>query len=219
MKLHWSPRSPFVRKVMIVLHETGQVGDVQYVRNAVAMNQPNAAVMADNPLSKLPTLVLDNGDALFDSHVIAEYFDRRHRGAKLFPAEQGAYFKALTWQALGDGLLENLLLWRNWATERGQDALAGTDTYTRAFALKTNTTLDHLENIASELGATPFNIGHVTIGTLLSYLDFRWAKLDWRAKHPRLAAWHEGFEARPSIIATRISDDDALPVAAKGHSA
>jgi len=219
MKLHWSPRSPFVRKVMIVLHETGQIGGVQYVRNPVAMSEPNATVMADNPLGKIPTLVLDNGEVLFDSHVISEYFDRRHSGAKLFPAEQEAYFRALTWQALGDGLLENLLLWRNWATERGLDPLAGADAYTRAFALKTGTTLDRLESVASELDAAPFNIGHVTIGTMLSYLDFRWPKLEWRTGRTRLAGWHERFERRPSVMATGITNDDTLPVAAKGHSA
>lgn len=219
MKLHWSPRSPFVRKVMIVLHETGQVGDVQYLRNPVAMNQPNAAVMADNPLNKIPTLVLDSGEVLFDSHVIAEYFDRRHGGRKLFPAGPDAYFRALTWQALGDGLLETLLLWRNWATERRLDPLAETDTYTRAFALKTDATLDRLDRLAADLDAAPFNIGHVTIGTLLSYLDFRWAKLDWRATRPRLAAWHAHFETRPSVMATRISEDDTVPVAAQERSA
>lgn len=219
MKLHWSPRSPFVRKVMIVLYETKQAGDVQYMRNPVAMNAPNAAVMADNPLGKIPTLVLDNGETLFDSHVIAEYFDRRHNGPKLFPTEQSAYFRALTWQAMGDGLLEILLLWRNWASEPGVDALAGTDAYTRAFLLKTKTTLDHLESIADELSAAPFNIGHVTIGTLLSYLNFRWADLDWRATHPRLATWHERFEERSSVIATRISNDDTLPAVAQEQSA
>jgi len=219
MKLHWSPRSPFVRKIMIVLHETGQAADVEYVRNPVAMNRPNAVVMADNPLSKIPTLVLDDGTALFDSRVIAEYLDRRHDGPKLFPADPHAYFKALKWQALGDGLLDILLLWRNWTNEMKVDPLAGTDAFSRSFALKTAASLDVLEAIAGELADTPLNIGHVTIGAALSYLDYRWDKLGWRGTRKRLAAWHEDFEHRPSAIKSRISEDDTLPSFATGGRA
>lgn len=219
MKLHWSPRSPFVRKVMIVLHETGQAADIEYVRNPVAMNRPNATVMADNPLSKIPTLVLDDGTALFDSRVIAEYLDRRHNGPKLFPADPQAYFKALKWQALGDGMLDILLLWRNWANELKVDPLAEANAFSRAFALKTTTSLDLLEATASELAAESLNIGHVTIGAALSYLDYRWEKLDWRNTRKRLAAWHEEFERRPSAVKSRISEDDTLPSFSSGGCA
>ena len=69
MKLFWSPRSPFVRKVMIVLHETGQLADVTLERQVVAMSKPNDIVLAANPLNKIPTLVLDDGQVLFDSRV------------------------------------------------------------------------------------------------------------------------------------------------------
>ena len=75
MKLHWSPRSPFVRKVMILLHETGLTDRVETVRSVVAMHQTNPELMRDNPLNKLPTLVLDDGSALFDSPVVCEYLD------------------------------------------------------------------------------------------------------------------------------------------------
>ena len=75
MKLHWSPRSPFVRKVMIVAHERGLLGRLQCVRTVAAMTTPHAALMRDNPLSKIPTLVLDDGMALYDSPVICEYLD------------------------------------------------------------------------------------------------------------------------------------------------
>lgn len=211
MKLHWSPRSPFVRKVMIVLHETGQAGDVEYLRNPVAMSEPNAAVMADNPLSKIPTLLLDDGTALFDSRVIAEYLDRRHSGPKLFPAEQRAYFNALTWQSLADGMLDILLLWRNWATDRGIDPLAGADVFTRSFALKIESALDRLEAKCDSFAAGPLTIGHVATAAALSHLDFRWAKLAWRSKRPRLAAWQETFERRPAAIKSRISEDDTVP--------
>ncbi len=80
MKLHWSPRSPFVRKVMIVAHETGIADRLQCVRTVAAMMKPHAELMVDNPLSKIPTLVLDDGTVLYDSAVICEYFDGLHSG-------------------------------------------------------------------------------------------------------------------------------------------
>src|SRR2546430_2074043 len=85
MKLHWSPRSPFVRKVMIVAHETGLLPRIELIRSVAAMGAPNEAIMRDNPLSKIPTLVLDDGTSLYDSVVICEYLDSLHAGPKFFP--------------------------------------------------------------------------------------------------------------------------------------
>ena len=110
MKLHWSPRSPFVRKVMIAAHETGLVDRLTCVRTVVAMTAPNAALLSDNPLSKIPTLVLDDGSALYDSGVICEYLDTLHDGSKLFPADAKARWTALRRHALGSGLLDLLIL-------------------------------------------------------------------------------------------------------------
>jgi glutathione S-transferase len=76
MKLHWSPRSTFVRKVMVFAHETGLVNRLTCVRTVVAMKAPNAALLPDNPLSKIPTLVLDDGSRLYDSGVICKYSTR-----------------------------------------------------------------------------------------------------------------------------------------------
>ena len=99
MKLHWSPRSPYVRKVMIVAHEHGVAGSIDRVRSAVAMTQPNPELMRDNPLSKIPALLLDDGPALFDSAVICEYLDSLH-GGSLFPANGPERWQALRWHAL-----------------------------------------------------------------------------------------------------------------------
>ena len=106
MRLHWSPRSPFVRKVMIAAHATGLADRIECVRTLAAATKPHPELMRDNPLSKIPTLVLDDGSALYDSPVICEYFDRLHDGAKLFPPEGPARLTALRWQALGDGLMD-----------------------------------------------------------------------------------------------------------------
>ena len=209
MKLHWSPRSPFVRKVMIVLHETGQIDRVRCVRSAVGMAQINEALLLDNPLNKIPTLLLDDGRVLFDSRVICEYLDGLHSGTRLFPMDRDAYFRAVTWQALGDGLTDTLLVWRNWAIERGLAPEDQSDAYLVAFARKTDSALDALDRDAPALQAAPFGIGHIAIGCALGQLDFRWADRDWRRRRPALAGWEIEFADRPSAQATAIVDDSA----------
>jgi len=202
MKLHWSPRSPFARKVMVFAHEAGLAGSIELVRSVVAMRQPNAAVMRDNPLGKLPTLVLDDGRTLFDSAVICEYLDGLHGGARLFPASGEARWQALRWHALGNGLLDLLVLWRNvreWEAPP-RDLLD-------AFDLKNCATLDLLEKETPALEAAAFGIGHVAILCALGYLDYRFAGFDWRAGRPRLAAWYEVQAQRPSMRLTVPSDD------------
>src|SRR6201988_1768224 len=110
MKLHWSPRSPFVRKVMIAAHELGLVDRLTCVRTVAATTRPHEALMEDNPLSKIPTLVLDDGTVLYDSPVICEYLDSLHSGPKLFPAWPER-LTALRRLALGDGMLDIALAW------------------------------------------------------------------------------------------------------------
>jgi glutathione S-transferase len=202
MKLHWSPRSPFVRKVMIFAHETGLVDRLTCVRTVVAMTTPNATLLPDNPLSKIPTLVLDDGSPLYDSGVICEYLDTLHDGPQLFPATGAARWTALRRQALGDGFLDFLLLWRH-ERERSQPWQPMLD----AFTAKYQATLRSLEREASYLGDTPFGIGHIAVGCGLSYLDFRFADLDWRGGHPEIAAWHASFAQRPSAKATEVVED------------
>jgi glutathione S-transferase len=197
MKLHWSPRSPFVRKVMIAAHETGLVDRLTCVRTVVAMTEPNTNLLSDNPLSKIPTLVLDDGSPLYDSLVICEYFDAMHDGPKLFPTDPKARWTALRRHALGNGLLDMLILWRG-ERERQQPSQPHLD----AFAVKYKATLKALEKESPEIGATPFGIGHIAIGCALSYADFRFADLNWRAGHPQTAAWHASFSQRPSARAT-----------------
>src|SRR3954471_24470429 len=87
MLLHWSPRSPFVRKVMIVAHELGLSDRIETVRTVVAPSQPNTELMKENPQSRLPTLRAADGMVIYDSPVICEYFDSLHNDAKLFPAD------------------------------------------------------------------------------------------------------------------------------------
>lgn len=202
MKLHWSPRSPFVRKVMIVAHERGLAGRIVRVRTVAAMTRPHAELMQDNPLSKIPTLILDDGTALYDSPVICEYLDALDGPPQLFPQQPEARLLALRRQALGDGFLDMMVTLRN-ERERAQPS----EIHMASTAVRKAAVLDRLDNEADALAAAPFDIGHIAIGCALSYLDFRFAAEDWRKHHPRLTAWHASFAARPSVQATQFADD------------
>ncbi|WP_343737012.1 glutathione S-transferase N-terminal domain-containing protein [Achromobacter sp.] len=199
MKLHWSPRSPFVRKVMIVLDEAGIADRVTLVRTPVAMDKPNLDLVPDNPLIKLPTLVLEDGTALYDSRVICAYLDTL-TGAGLLPADLRARLLAERRQALGDGFLDALLLFRQ---ERNKPAARQTPAWLDAFALKTRAVLAALEAEAPALQASGFDLGLIAIGCALSYMDYRFPDIAWRDGHPALAAWHARFAARPSVMRTQ----------------
>lgn len=207
MKLHWSPRSPFVRKVMIVLKETELEPQVTCVRSAVMMAaDPNPEVLRDNPLGKIPTLVLDDGTALFDSRVICEYLAGRSDGAAMIPADFERRIECLRWQAFGDGLTDVLLLWRI-ELARGEQAspvIAG------GFDRKVHAALAQLKKEAGHLAARPFGIGHASIVCALGQLDFRYPNCGWKAAHPALAAWYAEMQARPSVAETAVQDDAAL---------
>jgi glutathione S-transferase len=202
MKLHWSPRSPFVRKVMIVAYERGLLDRLKCVRTVAAMTTPHVELMRDNPLSKIPTLVLDDGSALYDSPVICEYLDALDGKPQLFPTAREPRLIALRRQALGDGFLDLLVLARN---ERLRDEPS--QAHLTSTAVRTAAVLDSLEHEADALAASGFDIGHIAIGCALSYLDFRFAQEDWRKDHARLTIWHAVFAARASVEATRPVDD------------
>jgi len=203
MKLYWSSRSPFVRKVMVCAHETGLAPRLELERTLVVMSQPNLDLMQKNPLGRIPTLVTDDGKILHESLLICEYLDSLHAGTRLFPPAGEARWQALLWHALGNGMLDTLVLWRNETlkpeAQRGADLLA-------AFELKTRSAVESLEPQAGPLGRTPFGIGHVALGVALGYIDFRFSGLDWRAGHPALSAWYATFAQRPSAQATMPVD-------------
>jgi glutathione S-transferase len=203
MKLHWSPRSPFVRKVMVAAHELGLAEKIECVRSVAAMSKPNPAIMLDNPLSKIPALVLGDGTVLIDSAVIVEYLDSLAGGGRLLAPAGRPRWLVLSRQALADGLLDLLVLWRN---EREKPAGRQAHDWLDAFEIKAAATLDRMEAEAGALESEPFGIGHIAVGCALSYLDFRFADLAWREGRPRLAAWQATFAERPSARATEIVD-------------
>lgn len=195
MKLRYSPTSPYVRKVMVVAKETGLDGKIQTVETKLG---PDSDILQQNPLGKVPTMILDDGFVIFDSPVICEYVDSQSKGAKMFPPAGPARWKALAMQALGDGLMDASLSRRGEmmrpADKQSPDAL------TKQAGVM-NRALDALEKRVGELDG-PVTIGQVTVGCALGYLDLRFADDQWRKSRPKLAAWFETFSKRPSMSST-----------------
>lgn len=215
MKLHWSPRSPFVRKVMITLHETGLTDRVACERSVVAYAAPpNQAVLRDNPLGKIPTLICDDGTSLYDSRVICEYLDTLHGGQRLLPPEAETRWRHLRWQALGDGLTDLLLAWRS---ELMRPAGAY-DVLVAAFETKVRAAITRLEAEAGLLKDTPFGLGHIAIVCTLGQLDFRFPDSRWRDAFPKLAGWHAEVGRRASIAETQPQDDPSPAAVGSGFS-
>ncbi|MCP4559085.1 MAG: glutathione S-transferase family protein [Bosea sp.] len=196
--LHWSPRSPFVRKVLIAAHERGLADSFERVRTVVHPEAPHEGLFEDNPLNKLPTLVLSDGSSLYDSRVICEYLDLIGDAAPLFPPTGAHRLAALRDQALGDGILDFALVW---LLERTKPEAMQSERLIAAFQRKLAAALDRLERDAGALAARPFDIGHVSIGAALLYLDFRFPSEAWREGRPAIADWHARFAERPSVIA------------------
>jgi len=203
MKLYWSSRSPFVRKVMVFAHECGLAGRIECERTLVSMSQPNTNLLKINPTGKIPTLLLDDGSALYDSTVICEYLDGLHGGAKLFPPSGPARWTALRRHALGNNLLDNLMLWRNETLRPQPQQSAET---LAAFETKVRNAVAALDREAAALAADPVGIGHVAIACALGYADFRFAPLGWRRGNDHITRWYDAFAQRASMTATTHVD-------------
>jgi glutathione S-transferase len=204
MTLHWSPRSPYVRKVMIAAHEMGLQDRLRTVRTVVGGTTPHRELMRINPLGKIPTLELEDGSVLYDSPVICEYLDTLHDGGKLFPATWPERGVALRRLALGDGMLDAALPWLG---ERFRPPEKQSQPHMDLWRAKLLACVDALEQEADALGEGALTIGHVAIGVALGYLDFRFDELHWRDGRPRLAAWQATFIQRPSVLANPPIDD------------
>ncbi len=198
MKLYISPTSPFARKARIVVLEKGLSDEVEELVIQTNAIDPNAELMQVNPLAKIPCLVLEDGQAIFDSRVICNYLDREHGSGAVLHATGNVRHKTLI--ALADGAMDAAVLvmyevlLREEAKRSQEIAEAQWLKVTRALASIENDYKDILERI---------NMGAIGVVCLLEYLDFRFADRDWRAIVPDLAIWYEGVKDRPSVKATR----------------
>jgi glutathione S-transferase len=199
MKLHYNVASPYARKVMAVAIETGQDDRIKPVTRTMSPVKPDADLAADNPLGKVPCLVTEDGAALYDSPVICEYLDSLHDGPKMFPAAGPARWRALRRQAAGDGIMDAAVLTRYETFLRPEERRW--PEWIEGQKLKFRRALDSLEAEAEDFGST-VDIGTITIGCALGYLDFRYGDEDWRAPRPKLSAWFERFSERSSMAKT-----------------
>lgn len=197
MKLYGTPGSPYVRKVRIVLAEKQIPHDYIVARAST----PDSPVPAFNPLAKIPTLVRDDGRALYDSPVIVEYLDAFGSGPKLIPEDFESRIEVKRWEALGDGIGEATVNINHEYREPKEKQRAA-EWFTKQ-QLKIDRSLAVMER---DLGTNEFCSGrHFTLadiaaGYALAYLDYALPDVEWRSKHPALARLTERLAKRPSFI-------------------
>ncbi len=200
MKLIGSLTSPYVRKVRVVMAEKKL--DAQFVTEDVWASD---AIVKSNPLGKVPCLVLDGGEAVFDSRVIVEYLDTLSPVGKLIPPSGRERTEVRTWEALGDGLLDAAILARLEAHWAGRTAEQRSQAW---IARQMRSVHNALKAMSLGLGdkphcaGTPFTLADVSVGVALGYLDFRFPEIDWRGTYPNLAKLYDKLAARPSFVDT-----------------
>ena len=196
MKLVYAPTSPFVRKVMVLLHETNQLDDIEILPVATTPLATADDVKSANPLGKIPALQRDDGPTLYDSRVICAYLDDR--------ANSGLYaggWDSRVLEATADGIMDAAVSatyerrmrpeakqWDDWETAQLGKVMGACSALNARW-------MSHLKG--------PFDIGHIAIGCALGYVDFRHPTFNWRLGNEALADWFIEFESRPSMLATQ----------------
>lgn len=194
--LRASPSSPFVRKVRMAIDQVGLTNEVKV--DPTDTMDANDSVRKQNPLGKIPTLLLEDGTAIYDSRVIVEYLDERAGGGKLIPAKGKERLLALRMQALGDGIMDAGVLQIYEKRWRPEDKWVSK--WTDHQAGKVERALASLNQDPPALSS--IHIGHLAIAAALGYFDFRFEG-KWRAQYPTLVKWLDEFAAKvPSFKAT-----------------
>ncbi len=189
MKLHYSPTSPYVRKVLVTALLGGTYDGIELVRATLSPITPSAEVQKVNPIGKIPALLLDDDTALYDSPVICEYLDSLSKGPRLVPVSGPERWRVLTQNALADGLLEAAQLIRAEALRPDGSHF---EPWLAAQRIRMENALRALDAEAVQ-ELTKLTLGSVAAGCALGWLDFRMPDLGWRERHARLASWYEGF--------------------------
>jgi glutathione S-transferase len=194
VKLYYSPTSPYVRKVVACAIIRGL--DNRIDRHASNPHASPADLVADNPLSKVPCLITDDGLSLFGSQLICEYLDSLGEELPLFPDHGAPRWRALKFQSLGDGILDAAVPCRG---ELGKPREAARDAQIARYKAVISRTVDALEADAPHKHV---DIGSITVACALGYLDFRFAHDAWRSGRPKLAAWYEAFSHNKGLAET-----------------
>lgn len=201
MKLIGSTASPYVRKVRVVMAEKKL--DYQFVEEDV---WAAGTRMADsNPLGKVPCLVMEGGEAVFDSRVIVEYLDTLSPVGKLIPQQGRERAEVKTWEALADGLMDAAILARLEATWSGRTEAQRSQAWIDRQMGKIHNTLKAMSTGLADkpfCSGIHFSLSDVAVGCALGYLDFRFAQIDWRSSHANLAKLQEKLALRASFVET-----------------
>ena len=204
MKLIGSITSPYVRKVRVVMAEKKL--DYQFADENVWA--ADTTIGESNPLGKVPCLVMEGAEAMFDSRVIVEYLDTLSPVGKLIPSLGRERAEVKTWEALADGLMEAAVLARLEATWDGRDAAQRSQVWIDRQLGKVDASV---KAMSKGLADKPFcagihlSLADIAVGCALGYLDFRFAHIDWRAEHANLAKLQDKLMLRPSFMDTQAS--------------
>lgn len=200
MILRSSNPSPFGRKVRIAASLLGLTDKIEL--HDTDLNDAHDSIRVENPLGKIPALILADGQTLFDSRVILEYLDHLAGGGKIIPSDPAARYAALRLQALCDGLLDASLLIVYEGRYRPEDKRV--ESWVERQSDKVARGLAVLEAAPPKLTALP-DVGQITLACLLGYRDLRF-KGTWRPDHPRLVVWHDAFAAQvPAFAQTKVA--------------
>ena len=198
MKLIGSTTSPYVRKVRIVMAEKKL--DYQFVNEDVW--SADTSISESNPLGKVPCLVMEGGEALFDSRVIVEYVDTLSPVGKLIPSAGRERAEVKTWEALSDGLLDAAILARLEATWPGRKDSERSQAWIDRQMKKIDDSLIAMDRALAERSncvGIHLTLADIAVGVAVGYLDFRFPQIDWRGQHPNLGALYERLSQRPSF--------------------
>ena len=202
MKLIGSAASPYVRKVRVVLAEKRL--DYQFVIEDVW--SADTTIAHSNPLAKVPCLIMEGGEAMFDSRVIVEYLDTLSPVGKLIPQQGRERAEVKTWEALADGVMDAGVLWRLEATWSGRGDGERSATWIERQRAKVE---GGIAAMAKGLGDKPFcsgihlSLSDIAVGCALGWVGFRFPEIDWRGEHPNLVKLYDKLMLRPSFIDTQ----------------
>ena len=200
MKLFFAAPSPFVRKCLVCAHELGLRGQLELIPAVPHPVNRDRSVVAQNPLGKIPTLITDQSEVLYDSRVICEYLNEVAQG-RLIPAPGPARWCVLVEQALADGIMDAAVLTRYEATVRPEELRW--EAWIGGQLAKVYCALADIEKRAAEF-RDRLDLGVISIGCALGYLDLRFGSLAWRDKSPKTALWFDRFNQRESMVSTRV---------------
>jgi glutathione S-transferase len=210
MQLYYSSTSPYSRKVRLCLFEKGIADQVDEILvNPFAdetSSAENKALISANPLSKIPTLITDSGDAIFDSRVICQFIDNLAGNISLIPKDKAAHLATLRWEAIADGLTDAAY---NLVIERRRPAEEQSPTWIANWSADIQRTLQYIEKHLNELDGD-ISLAYLALAAAISYLDFRLPETLYQSAFPQVAVcpdtldWYQAFKTRPAMQATKL---------------